>query len=120
VVNNVVLLGYLRNTPELSHTPNDTPYTLLVIETERTWRDGEGRQHTERDRTTVQVWRALAQACSQYLRINQLVYIEGRLQTREWEDTEHAKHRRTDVVAEMVRFLPHFHPPAKRPATADE
>jgi single-strand DNA-binding protein len=114
VVNTVTLLGYLRQVRRLSHTPNGTPYTLLAIETERTWRDSEGERRTEREVHTVQVWRALAEACSQYLRENQLVFIAGRLQTRAWEDDQQGKHQRIDVIAEQVKFLPHYHPPGQK------
>jgi single-strand DNA-binding protein len=114
VVNTVILLGYLRQAPVLSHTPNGTPYTVLLIETERTWRDTEGQKHTEREVHPVQVWRALAEACSQYLRENQLVYVEGRLHTRQWQDDQQRKHQRIDVIAEQVKFLPHYHPVAEK------
>jgi single-strand DNA-binding protein len=112
VINSVTLLGYLRQAPALSYTPNGTPYTALVIETERTWCDGEGERRTEREVHTIQVWWALAEVCSQYLRENQLVYIAGRLHTHVWEDEQQVKHQRIAVVAEQVKFLPHFHPPA--------
>jgi single-strand DNA-binding protein len=116
VVNRVTLLGYLRQAPALARTPNGMPYTVLLIETERTWRDTEGQKHTEREMHTVQVWRALAEACSQYLRENQLVYIEGRLHSRKWEDDQQVKQQRTAVIAERVKFLPHYHPAGHKPA----
>jgi single-strand DNA-binding protein len=116
VVNTVTLLGYLRQTPTLSHTPNGTPFALLAIETERTWRDSGGERRTDREVHTVQVWRALAEACNQYLRENQLVYIAGRLHTRVWKDDQQVTHQRTDVIAEQVKFLPHYHPPGQKAA----
>jgi single-strand DNA-binding protein len=100
----------------LSQTPNGRPYTVLVVETERTWRDTEGQKHTEREVHPVQVWRALAEACSQYLRENQLAYIAGRLHTRVWEDDQQVKHQRSTVVAEQVTFLPHYQPAGHKPA----
>ncbi len=114
MVNEVRLLGYLRETPSLSHTLNDTAYTLLNVETERSWRDADGQRHTEREVHPVQVWRSLAEACSQYLRENQLVYIAGRLHTREREDEHGTTIIIMAVVAEQVTFLPHFHPPAEK------
>jgi single-strand DNA-binding protein len=113
VVNNVQLLGYLRQQPVLSHTLNGTPYTLLAIETERTYRESDGQRHTQREVHTVQVWRALAEACSQYLRINQLVYVDGRLHTMEREN-EYGTQLLIAVIAEQVKFLPHYHPPAEK------
>lgn len=115
MVNTVVLLGYLRQAPTVSHTPHGTPYAVLVVETERSFRDTEGQKHTMRDVHTVQVWRALAEACSQYLRENQLVYIAGRLHTRAWEDDQQVKYQRTAVIAEQVKFLPHYHPAGHKP-----
>lgn len=82
MVNEVRLLGYLRQAPILSHTPNGTAYTLLDVETERSWRAADGQRHTEREVHPVQVWRAVAEACCQYLKENQLVYIEGLLPYR--------------------------------------
>ena len=116
MVNSVILLGYLRQAPTLSHTPNGTPYTVLVVETEQSFRDTEGQKHIEREAHPVQVWRALAKACSQYLRENQLVYIEGRLHTRAWEDDQQGQYQRTIVIAEQMKFLPHYHPAGHKPA----
>jgi single-strand DNA-binding protein len=99
----------------LSQTPNGRPYTVLVVESERTWRDTEGQKHTEREVHPVQVWRTLAEACSQYLRENQLVYIAGRLQTHVWENNEQIERQHTAVVAEQVKFLPHYHPAGHKP-----
>jgi single-strand DNA-binding protein len=113
VVNEVRLLGYLREAPMLSHTPNGTAFTLLNVETERSWKDAEGKKHVEREVHSVQVWRALAEACTQYLKESQLVYIEGRLHSREREDEHGVKLLTTAVVAEQVKFLPHYHKPAE-------
>ena len=115
MVNEVRLLGYLRRKPLLAQTPNGTVYTVLVVETERSWQGSNGEKHTERQQHTVQVWRTLAEACVQYLRSNQLVYIAGRLHTREREDEDGTKIITTAVIAEQVRFLPCFHPPAQTP-----
>jgi single-strand DNA-binding protein len=112
VVNEVRLLGYLQVTPRLSHTPNGTAYTLLYVATERSWKDADGQRHTEREVHPVQVWRNLAEACCQYLKVNQLVYIEGRLHTREREDEHGMKLFIIAVVAEQVKFLPHYQKPA--------
>ena len=116
MVNTVILLGYLRQAPILSHTQHGTPYTVLIVETERTWRDTAGEKHTEREVHPIQIWRALAEACSQYLRENQLVSIAGRLHTRTWEDDQQVQHQRTTVIAEQVKFLPHYHPAGHKPA----
>ena len=116
MVNTVILLGYLRHAPVLSHTQHGTPYTVLIVETERTWRDTAGEKHIERAIHPVQIWRALAEACSQYLRENQLVSIAGRLHTRIWEDDQQLQHQHTTVIAEQVKFLPHYHPAGHKPA----
>ena len=113
MVNEVRLLGYLRDVPRLSHTLNDTPYTLLLIETERSWHDADAQKHTQREVHTVQVWRNLAEACCQYLQVNQLVYIAGRLHTREWEEEHGVKLVTIAVIGEQVKFLPHYHKPTE-------
>jgi single-strand DNA-binding protein len=113
VVNEVRLLGYLRAAPTLSHTPNGTAYTLLDVETERSWRGADGQRHTEREVHSIQVWRGLAEVCCQYLKENQLVYIEGRIHSREREEEHGVKLLTTAVVAEQVKFLPHYRKPAE-------
>jgi single-strand DNA-binding protein len=120
VVNKVILLGYLRKDPILYHTPNGTPYTLLTVVVERKWRNSEGQEHVETDQHIVHVWRKLAEACAEYLSRSRLVYIEGRLHSREWTDEQQVTHQHIEVIAELVKFMPHFHPHAHRTAETND
>jgi len=102
MVNKVILVGRLGRDPELRQSAQGIPVTALSVATERTWRDGNGQTHKETEWHLVVVWNKLAEACHQYLRKGQLVYIEGRLH---WKDAADVIHRRTEVIAEEVKFL---------------
>jgi single-strand DNA-binding protein len=100
-----MLIGHLGRDPEMRYTPSGKPVTSFSVATSRTWvaPDGERREATEW--FNVVAWRELAEICNQYLRKGARVYIEGRLQTRSWEDGEGRRHYRTEVVAaEMIRL----------------
>jgi single-strand DNA-binding protein len=120
MVNKVILLGRLGKDPEMRYTAQGAPVTAFSLATERTWKDAEETDHKETEWHNVLAWNKLAEACNQYLKKGSLVYLEGRLHTHDWEDGNKVTHRRTEVITEEVKFLPHFHPPAKRPAAANE
>ena len=105
-VNKVILIGNLGIDPELRHTQNGQPVANFRIATSENWTDktsGEKVERTEWHR--IVVWGRTAEHCSQYLSKGRTVYIEGRLQTREWEDKEGQKRFTTEVVAQTVQFL---------------
>jgi len=101
----------------MRYTPQRVPVTSMSIATERTYRDDEGKEHKDTEWHSVLAWRALAEACNQYLNKGKLVYIEGRLHSRDWEDENKVKQRRTEVIAEQVKFL---EPKKGAPAGATE
>lgn len=105
MVNKVILVGRLGRDPEMRYTPQGDSVTTLSVATWRTWRDASELEHKETEWHTVIAWRKLAEACSQFLHKGSLVYIEGRNQTRQWEDEQRVKYRRTEVIAEEVKFL---------------
>lgn len=110
-LNKVMLIGRLTRDPELRYTPSGTAVCQLAVATNRYGQDpatGERREFT--DYHDVVVWnqgnRKLAELCAQYLQKGRLVYIEGRLQTRSWEDQTSGQRRyRTEVNASDVQFL---------------
>jgi len=104
-VNKVILIGNLGADPELRYTSGGTPVADLRIATNRKFksRDGEWQEETEWHR--VVVWSRQAETCNEYLSKGRTVYIEGRLQTRQWEDKSGNKRYTTEVVAERVQFL---------------
>jgi len=104
-VNKVILIGNLGSDPELKYTSGDRPVCNLSVATNETWKDksGQRQQRTEWHRVTV--WGVLAENCSKYLSKGRSVYVEGRLQTRSWEDRDGDKRYTTEVVAIHVLFL---------------
>jgi len=104
-VNKVTLLGNLGADPEVKKTASGQSITLFNIATSNAWtnREGQRQEHTEWHR--VVVWGKLADTCGEYLSKGKKVYIEGRLQTRSWEDDKNQKRYTTEIVASQVLFL---------------
>ena len=102
-LNKVMLIGHLGREPEMRYTPSGRPVTSFSVATTRTWNSPDGERREETEWFNVVAWGNLAEICKQYLNKGQQVYIEGRLQTRRWEDQEGKKHSTTEVVAgEMI------------------
>jgi single-strand DNA-binding protein len=98
-----MIIGYLGRDPEMRYTPSGRPVTSFSVATSRTWTSSEGERREETEWFNVVAWGNLAEICKQHLSKDQQVYIEGRLQTRGWEDSEGKKHYRTELVAnEMI------------------
>ena len=105
-VNKVILIGRLGKDPELKYTASGTPFCRFSMATDDTWNDktsGERQEKTEWH--NIVVWDRLAEICNQYLTKGKLVYIEGKLQTREWDDQDGNKRRITEVVARDMVML---------------
>ena len=105
MVNKVILIGRLGRDPELRYTQGGQPVANFTLATNERWRgkDGNSQERTEWHR--IVVWAKTAENCAQYLQKGRQVYVEGRLQTREWEDKEGNKRQTTEVVALTVQFL---------------
>jgi single-strand DNA-binding protein len=106
-LNRVTILGNLGQDPELRYTANQTPVVTLNIATTENWtgRDGQRQENTEWHR--VIVWGKQAENCSKYLAKGRSALVEGRLQTRSWEDKNGQKRYTTEIIATMVHFMPH-------------
>ena len=104
-VNKVILVGNLGRDPELRYTKSGQPVATFSLATNERFqnREGEVQERTEWHR--VVVYGRAAENCAQYLSKGRSVYVEGRLQTREWENQEGQKQRTTEVVAQTVQFL---------------
>lgn len=102
-LNKVMIIGRLGRDPEMRYTPSGRPVTTFNVATSRSWNSSDGEQHTETEWFNVVAWGSLAEICKQHLTKSQQVYIEGRLQTRVWEDSSGNKHTSTEIVAnEMI------------------
>jgi single-strand DNA-binding protein len=104
-LNKVMLIGHLGRDPEMRYTPSGRPVTTFTVATSRSWNTTEGERRTETEWFNIVAWGNLAEICKQYLNKGQQVYIEGRLQTRRWEDSEGGKHNSVEVVASEMMIL---------------
>ena len=103
-INKALIMGNLGQDPELRYTANQTPVvTLNVATTETRTRDGQKQEQTEWHR--VIVWNRQAENCAKYLSKGRPVFIEGRIQTRSWDDKNGQKRYTTEIVAMNVQFL---------------
>jgi single-strand DNA-binding protein len=104
-LNKVLIIGRLGRDPEMRYTPSGRPVTTFSVATSRTWNTSEGGRRTETEWFNVVAWSNLAEICKQHLSKGRLVYIEGRLQTRHWEDLDGNKHSSTEIVANEMIML---------------
>lgn len=102
-VNKVIIVGRLGQDPEMKAVGQGATVTRLNVATSETWvKDGQKQEKTEWHR--IVVWGKLAEICGKYLAKGRQVYVEGRLQTRSWEDNGQKKYS-TEIVANTVQFL---------------
>ncbi|GAB1421504.1 hypothetical protein MASR2M15_16720 [Anaerolineales bacterium] len=104
-LNKVMIIGHVGRDPEMRYTPNGRPVTSFSVATGRTWTSAEGEKHEEVEWFNVVAWGNLAEICNTHLTKGQQVYVEGRLQTRGWEDDTGKKHFRTELVANEMILL---------------
>jgi len=106
-LNKVFLIGRLTADPEMRSTPSGQAVCSLRIATNRIWTDRESGQRQEKtEYHNIVLWRRLAEIASQYLTKGSLVLIEGRLETRSWEDASGNKRYRTEIIAENLQLGP--------------
>jgi len=104
-LNKVMIIGHVGREPEMRYTPTGKPVTSFSVATTRGWMAPDGRRWEEIDWFNVVSWGNLAEICRQHLTRDQRVYIEGRLQTRGWEDSQGKLHYRTEIVANEMIIL---------------
>jgi len=105
-LNRVMLIGNLGADPEVRHTPGGVPVATLRMATSESFNDRSGNRQTRTEWHRVILWSKLAEIAGQYLRKGRQVFIEGRLQTRQWEDKQSGQQRyTTEVVAIQMVML---------------
>ena len=106
-LNKVMLIGHLGADPELKYTPSGDAVVNFRIATTRTWTDRNTQERREvTEWHTIVAWRELADVCHRFLRKGSLVYIEGRLETRSWDDRDtNKKVYRTEIIADEMNML---------------
>lgn len=105
-VNKVTIVGNLGQDPETRYMPNGGAVTNITVATSETWKDkntGEQKELTEWHR--IVFYRKLAEIAGQYLKKGSKVYIEGRLQTRKWQDSEGKDRYKTEIIADELQML---------------
>lgn len=103
--NKVLLIGNLGRDPEVRHTNSGQPVANLRVATSRRYKDRDGNWSEQTEWHDVVCFGRTAETAGQYLRKGSRVFVEGRLQTRSWEDREGKKQYRTEVVAEALKFM---------------
>lgn len=104
-VNKVILVGNLGGDPTMRYTPNGTAVANFNIATSETFKNKNGERETRTEWHRVVAWSRLAEICNEYLKKGKQVYIEGRLQTRSWDDQNGNKRYTTEIVASNMVML---------------
>ena len=104
-LNKVLLIGNLTRPPELRYTPSGTAVADLRLAVNRNYTTQSGERREEACFLTVIVWGKQAESCGEYLDKGSEVFVEGRLQVRDWEGKDGQKRTATEVVAERVQFM---------------
>jgi len=105
MVNKVILIGRLGRDPEMRYTAGGTPVCNFTMATDEVFRDKGGQTQKRTEWHRIVAWSKLAEQCSKLLGKGKLCYIEGRLQTRDWNDRDGNKRTTTEIVARQMRIL---------------
>lgn len=103
MLNRTILIGRLTRDPELRYTPAGVAVTQFTLAVDRPFTTGQGER--EADFIPIVTWRGLAETCANYLAKGRLTAVEGRIQTRNYENNEGRRIYVTEVIADNVRFL---------------
>lgn len=104
-VNKAIIVGHLGADPELRHTQSNTPVCNLSVATSERYTDTQGEQQEQTEWHRIVVFGRQAETCNEYLSKGRLVYVDGRIQTRTWEDNDGNTRYSTEIVARSVQFL---------------
>lgn len=104
-VNKVILIGHLGKDPELRYTPSGQPVANFSLATSDNWNDKQGQRQERTEWHRVVAWGKLAELCGEYLAKGRQVYVEGRLQTRDWNDRDGNKRYTTEIISTQITFL---------------
>ena len=104
-VNKVIVLGNLGKDPDLRHLPNGDAVCNFSLATTESWKDKEGNKQDKTEWHNIVIFRKLAEIAGEYLKKGRPVYIEGRLQTRKWQDKEGKDRYTTEIVADQMQML---------------
>ena len=104
-LNKAILIGNLGRDPEVRYTPGGLAVANFSMATSETWTNKEGEKETRTEWHRIVAWGKLGEICGEYLSKGKQIYIEGRIQTREWEDKEGNKRYTTEITASQMLML---------------
>lgn len=104
-INKAIIVGRLGGEPELKTLSSGSPVCNFNVATSESWTDSNGQKQERTEWHKVVVFSGLAELCSQYLQKGSLVYLEGKLKTRKWEDKNKIERYTTEIHATSVQFL---------------
>ena len=104
-VNKAILVGNLGRDPELRQTPSGQSVCNFTVATSESWTDKNGERVERTEWHRIVAWGKTGELCAQYLSKGRTVYVEGRIQTREWEDKDGNKRYTTEINAQTVQFI---------------
>lgn len=104
-INKVILVGNLGKDPETRYTPNGKAVTNLTMATSMSWKDQSGQMQEKTEWHRVVFFNRLAEVAGEYLKKGSKVYVEGRLQTRKWQDQGGVERYTTEIVASEMQML---------------
>ena len=104
-LNKAMIIGNLTRDPEIKTTPGGLSVAAFSVATSLKWTDNNGQKMEKAEFHNIVAWRKLADICGQYLRKGSKIYIEGRLQTRDWTGQDGVKRYRTEIIAEDLIML---------------
>jgi single-strand DNA-binding protein len=104
-VNKVILVGYLGADPDMKYTPSGQGVCELRLATSESWNDKNGQRQERTEWHRIVVWGKRAEVCSKYLAKGRQVFVEGRIQTRNYVDKDGNKRYMTEIIANDVQFL---------------
>ncbi|MFA4818741.1 MAG: single-stranded DNA-binding protein [Patescibacteria group bacterium] len=118
-LNKAMILGNITRDPESRTTPQGTNVTTFSVATNLRWVNAAGERQEKTEYHNVVAWRKLGEICAQYLKKGAKVFIEGRIQTRSWDDAQGQKHWRTEIIADNMIMLDRANAPAAESPVED-
>lgn len=104
--NKAIIIGNVTRDPELKALPSGAKVTTFSLATNRVWKDANGQRKEQSDFHNIVVFGRQAETSAQYVKKGSMVMVEGRIQTRSWDDAQGQKRYRTEIVADRVQFGP--------------
>lgn len=105
MINKAIIIGNLGDAPDLRYTQEGTPVASFTVATTEKWKNKSGEWQEQTEWHKVTAWKRLAEICGEYLSKGSRVYIEGKLQTRKWQDKDGNDRYTTEIVAKEMKML---------------